>query len=101
MTGLDVLREEMLKAGATRQQVESKTVALVISCLTHMDYQKVFDLEKDIKKAERRLSDLALSVSFKQRELDNLAYAHQREEERIEKSRESLNEYIANFNKSL
>ena len=52
MTGLEVLREEMLKAGATRQQVESKTVALVISSLTHMDYQVLFDLEKDIKEAK-------------------------------------------------
>ena len=101
MTGLEVLREEMLKAGATRQQVESKTVALVISCLTHMDYQALFDLEKDIKEAKRKLSDLNLSVEFKRIELRELAESCQREEEHIEKSKASLNEYIANFNKSL
>ena len=101
MTGLEVLREEMLKAGATRQQVESKTVALVVSCLTHMDYQVIFDLEKDVGAMKCKIKNLSHQIGLKEAELRSLTNQCQREEERIGKSMASLNEYIANFNKSL
>lgn len=101
MTGLEALREEMLKAGATRQQVESKTVVLVVSCLTHMDYQVIFDLEKDVKVMERKIKNLSYQIGLREAELRNLTNRCQREEEHIKNNKASLNEYIANFNKSL
>lgn len=101
MTGLEVLREEMLKAGATRQQAESKTVALVVSCLTNMDYRVIFDLEADVEVMKCKIKNLSYQIGLREAELQSLTNRCQREEECIKKNKASLNEYIADFNKSL
>ena len=53
MTGLELLREEMLKRGMTKSQVESKVAAVVLDILANTG-----NVYSDTYKAEQRLAEL-------------------------------------------
>ena len=62
MTGLDLLKHEMLKRGATKAQVESKILPMVLDIISEDDkggaYKRLDEVEKKIKEKELRFREM-------------------------------------------
>lgn len=62
MTGLDLLKQEMLKRGATKAQVESKILPMVLDIISEDDkggaYKRLDEVEKKIKEKELRFREM-------------------------------------------
>ena len=58
MTGLDMLKQEMLKRGCTKAQTESKLVAVVLDIVAETGTAYT-----DLREAEERMKDIALAAA--------------------------------------
>ena len=58
MTGLDMLKQEMLKRGCTKAQTESKLVAIVLDIVAETGTAYT-----DLREAEERMKDIALAAA--------------------------------------
>jgi len=110
MTGLEMLKAEMLNRGLTSQQIGSKVLPVVLSILSENDeYLKLNDIQEDIRKKKEELSDIEEKLKCIKRDLDwtlnvKLRDANNRLKEvncEIESKEKEVIDYIENFNKSL
>lgn len=103
MTGLDCLREEMMNRGLTKQQCNSKTVAVVLDILANdgNNYQKTWECEQGyterLSHLETELNNIEYIICRKENEL----FTYQRQIEKAKENREHCEDYIDEFNKSL
>ena len=58
MTGLDMLKQEMLKRGCTKAQTESKLVAIVLDIVAEAGTAYT-----DLREAEERMKDIAFAAA--------------------------------------
>ena len=65
MTGLELLREEMLKRGATKAQTQSKTVAMVLDILANTGtvYSDIASAEEEYKRLDEHRRSLRSIIS--------------------------------------
>lgn len=98
MTGLDLLKQEMLKRGATKAQTESKILGMVLDIISEDDkggaYKRLDEVEKEIER--KRMLFL---------QMDGERHHKRQESERIiEDAKEQwkeINGYIAEFYEAL
>lgn len=103
MTGLDCLREEMIKRGCTKQQVNSRVVPIILDILAETGtlYTDVDDLEQKRTEQQRNLErrELAIATEWSrciQTAKDTAAYM-----EMVDERISEFKEYIEKFNHSL
>ena len=70
MSGLDALREEMLKRGLTKTQVESKAVAVVLDILANAPDKTVFQQQYEFEQAEKKMAEREAKVWRREAELE-------------------------------
>ena len=107
MTGIDCLRAEMERRGASKAQIESKTAVMVLDILTEANgkYSDLAKLEDDIQEynsaLEKKKSELenVLSEYLKASTQCNTAKAEA--QKLIDKELCKVLEYIETFNKAL
>ncbi|MBQ6503148.1 MAG: hypothetical protein IJI57_04445 [Flexilinea sp.] len=89
MTGLDCLKEEMLRRGLTKAQCESKTVAVVLDILANSgtSYTEQYDIENHLEKLKQECADT-------ERYLHNLRGQYQKEREEIVKWKDEIQQYV-------
>lgn len=96
MTGLDCLRDELIKRGFSKSQVNSKVVPAVLDILAGSG-TKYEDMWKDESDASTRLEDLKVEIRNKERRAARL-------DSQAETARRHLEHYagyIDEFNKGL
>ena len=107
VTGLDYLKEEMLKRGYTKQQTESKTVLAVLEILSESNgrYSDMNRLENEIKDLERKKANLESTIAEYERKAricrSDLESIVQTINAEADKKYKAQKEYIDSFFKAL
>lgn len=91
MTGIEDLRDELIKAGLTKASANSKAVSATIDVLTNSEtkYLDLFCLEEEKKRVQSEFDCLSGEILFLKRELESL----RKEKEHL--SRERSQEEVA------
>ena len=92
MIGIEVLKEEMLKAGCNKAQCESKVVPIVVGILA--DDPALMEKLKDLSAIERRMRELK---DWEEREYRNIEF----ERGRLHRAIEDFNEERKEFEKEM
>lgn len=103
MTGMECLKEEMLKRGCTKSQTESKTVAVVVDILaqTGTHYLQEFEENERIN-AERATARAFIRRATEEREEARLVRQQAYEELfSLNEHRKGIEEYVQAFEESL
>ena len=103
MTGLDCLRTEMLERGMTKNQINSKIVAVVLDILAQSGtkYSEMWEKEKE---TSDRLDEVSRELKYQITRLkgaEALMAVYQRTAEKFKTECEECKVYIDEFNKSL
>lgn len=76
MNGIDCLKEEMIKRGCTKNQIESKTVPVVLDIIANAEdktvFTDLFDAEKRIESLKSEIRDLESELMYAQNRLDGI-----------------------------
>lgn len=77
MTGLELLKEEMMKRGCTRVQADSKAVLAALEIISESEgkYTDLAKLEKDIEEKEREKKELEKWINDAKQRLNKLEFA--------------------------
>lgn len=95
MTGLDLLKQEMLKRGATKAQVESKILPMVLDIVSQDDkYARLDEVEKEIERKQMQFDQMDA------KRFHDMAVAERIIEDAKEQWKE-INGYISEFNEAL
>lgn len=110
MTGLELLKQEMIKRGANKTMTESKTVCMVLDILANAGtvYSDIQEASKQLDNLRKQLDDYRQELNARARELSDLRARRsveyqelQRAREAFEKERDEAKSYIEKFNASL
>ena len=96
MTGIELLKQEMLAKGCTKAQCESKAVGVILDIVANAGgkYSNEQQMLKDIQELESRRYAM-------QRALDMIKYEKQRIMTELNREREELQSYTDRFYKAL
>ena len=76
MTGIDCLKEEMIKRGCTKSQLESKIVPVVLDIIANAEdktvFTDLFDAEKRIESLKSEIGHLESKLMWEQSRLDSI-----------------------------
>lgn len=103
MTGLECLKEEMMRRGCTKSQTESKTVAVVLEIVANGGtiYTDLMEAEKRAEHVKRQYADYYAVLNSTKRELETVRNELQAEEVRLSKRQETALEYLKEFERRL
>lgn len=103
MTGLDLLRDEMIQRGCTKTQAQSLTSAVVLDILTKSGdkYQRIKEAEDEKSGKLSQLETEIARLENRSRELEWSIEDKKREYEYATEQLESIKEYVEEFNKKL
>lgn len=96
MTGLDCLKEEMMRRGMTKQQCEAKLVAVVLDILTKADcnHEEEYQIKADIESLKQEHQKIQAQIERDRADWQNDVRLYG------EKVKE-LDAYLQNFNMAL
>lgn len=102
-TGLDCLKEEMLCRGCTKQQTETKTVAIVLDILANTDtiHTDIYKAREELNHLHAKSEELSRQVSERKEQLRSLYREEHKDLEETRKIIEEIHEYVDKFDKSL
>lgn len=96
MTGLEALREEMIKRGCTKQQAESKAVAVVLDIVAGTG-----SAYSDIYSAEKKLAELRGQIDRDKEYLNDLRREYSLQQKKYIEEESCVKELIEDFNNSI
>lgn len=96
MTGLECLREEMKRRGATPNQITSKAVGMVLDIMSGGGETYI-----NIAEAEQHLVNLTNRIAVLEGELKSIREQIRREREWNESIRNEITKYVEDFNNAI
>jgi Skp family chaperone for outer membrane proteins len=103
MTGLECLKEEMMRRGCTKSQAESKTTAVVLEILANGGtiYTDLMEAEKRTEHVKREYANYYAALNNTKRELETVENELQAEKVKLSKRQEATLEYMKAFERRL
>ena len=103
MTGRENLIEELRSRGATKAQLNSKLIPLMLEILSESDgeYLRIYELEQEIASKERNLQALQANIQIAKHKLEDFRKLTQAEIEKLKLARNDFEEDMKTFTQSL
>ena len=103
MTGRDALKEELQRRGATKAQLNSKLIPWMLEIFSEgrEEYIRLYELDREIDDAERKIKRLNADRLEAERELRQLRESAKKERQSLQEFKEELEARIAKFEESL
>lgn len=96
MTGLEILREELLKRGFNKSQVNNKLPAAVLDIVANTGH-----VYSDMVQAERELEDVRRNAKYKANEYTRREFELKQAEQDFKQARWEVAQYIEKFNAAI
>lgn len=98
----EVVKETLMNNGLNHSQANSRAAKVTYAiCSKNPDLLKLFDTEKEIDKAEKRLNEIKQEIEDKTQELTKKKEINKNVEDKAQKTLDKVKDYIDNFNKAV
>ena len=102
MTGLELLKEEMIRRGCTKQQTEAKVIGVVLDILSNTTInQDTEQAERQLARLRREILDEKINLRREKARYENEKQIYERDEKKLLKIKQETEAYIEDFEKAM